>query len=124
MLITLDPQYQNWLRLEFPYNAATVSLVKTLPNRQYTPPPDGPYWTVPALPEVMDALIAHCGADMEPLDYEVLRRCYPAPGMFAGEGPPRRRTKQQIMAQKRVEQEAAGRFGAAIVEMMHKEALA
>ena len=118
MLITLDPQYQNWLRLEFPYNAATVALVKTLPNRQYTPPPDGPYWTVPALPEVMDALIGHCGADMEPLDYEVLRRCYPAPGMFAHEHQqPRRRTKRQIMAQKRQEQEAAGKWGKAIMEM-------
>ena len=121
MLITLEPDYPNWLRLEFPYNAATVALVKTLPNRQYTPPPDGPYWTVPALPEVMDALIAHCGADMEPMDYEVLRRCYPAPGMFAHERQqPRRRTKRQIMQQKRQEQEAAGKWGKAIVAAMHR----
>jgi hypothetical protein len=35
---------------------------------------------------------------------------------------PRRRTKQQIMAQKKQDAEAAGRFGRAIVEQMHKEA--
>lgn len=34
---------------------------------------------------------------------------------------PKRRTKQQIMAEKREQQAAASRFGRAIVEQMHKE---
>jgi hypothetical protein len=32
-----------------------------------------------------------------------------------------RRTKQQVMAQKKKDQAAAGRFGRAVVELMHKE---
>ncbi len=35
---------------------------------------------------------------------------------------PRRRTKREIMAQKRQQQEAAGKFGRAIVELAHREA--
>ena len=34
---------------------------------------------------------------------------------------PRRRTKQEIMAQKKQDAEAAGRFGTAIVGLMHEE---
>ena len=75
MNITLDPRYPAWLRLSFPYSTRLVELVRTLPNRRWLA--EERQWQVPALPEVMDALIAFCGEDMESIDYEVFRASYP-----------------------------------------------
>lgn len=80
LTVTLDTRYHGWLRLEFDYSPTIVAVVRTLVNREYVPRErGGPYWRAPCLPDVLDALIAHCGSYMAPLDYDVLVACYPAP---------------------------------------------
>jgi hypothetical protein len=77
MQITIDPHYPAWLRLTFPYSTRLVELVRRLPNRRWIA--DDKQWQVPALPEVLDALIDAVGAEMEPVAYEVLTACFPPP---------------------------------------------
>jgi len=75
--ITLDPNYPTWLRLAFPYNERLLDLVRTLPNRLWIA--EDRQWQVPALPEVWDAISGAVGAEMEPVEYEVLAACFPPP---------------------------------------------
>lgn len=70
--------------------------------------------------DLLQKLYFFMGDDIAPASADFWMEC-PLPKPRNKQAAPRRRTKRQYMAQKRQEQEAAGRFGTAIVELMHKE---
>ena len=67
---------------------------------------------------LLDKLFFYLGDSVAPASPEFWLEC---PVYAPTPAQPRRRSKQQVMAEKRSEQAAAAKFGAAFVEAMRKE---